>query len=256
MGREGASLAREDGQEVVAILGRDSDLSLEALGGADAVIEFTLPEAAPDVLVRLAASRVPMVSGTTGWSGDLDRVREAVEAHGSALLHAPNFSLGVAVFRRWVAEAARALGGLPGYDLAIHEVHHTGKADAPSGTARLLAETVLDSTDEKDSWALFPADVPQGTTLDPGVLRVSSARVGQVPGTHDVIFDGPDDQILLRHTARNRRGFARGALEAARWIQGRQGVFTLDDLLDDRLDVVDPHPGTPSTSHPPETDQA
>lgn len=238
MGREVAALALEEGHEVVAKLGRDTEISSGALAGAEAVVEFTLPEVAPDVLVALAATRVPVVSGTTGWSQHLGRVREAVEAHGSALLHAPNFSLGVAVFRRWVAAAARALGGLPEYDLALHEVHHTGKVDAPSGTARLLAETVLAATDRKDRWALFPGGAVDREALDPAVLRVSATRVGRVPGTHDVVFDGPDDQILLRHTARNRRGFARGALEAAVWLRGRQGVFTLDDLLDDRLDAL------------------
>lgn len=248
MGQEVARLARDEGHEIVATLGRDSQLSAQALAGAEAAIEFTLPESAPDVLVQLAATRVPVVSGTTGWSQHLDRVCQAVESEGTALLHAPNFSLGVAVFRRWVAAAARDLGGLPGYDLALHEVHHTGKVDAPSGTARLLAETVLEATDVKDRWTLFPGDAPERDPLDPRVLRVSAARVGQVPGTHDVVFDGPDDQILLRHTARNRRGFARGALEAALWLQGRRGVFTLEDLLDDRLGALHPHE---TERHPP-----
>jgi 4-hydroxy-tetrahydrodipicolinate reductase len=117
--------------------------------------------------------------------------------------------------------------------------------DAPSGTARLLAETVLEATETKDRWELFPGEQGQGGALDPRVLRVSAARVGSVPGTHDLILDGPDDQILLRHTARSRRGFARGALEAAAWLRGRRGVFTLDDLLDDRLGGLD----GPSRAH-------
>ena len=235
MGQEVGALAREEGHEIVAILGRGSLLSKEALEGADAVVEFTVPESAPEVLIRLAATGVPVVNGTTGWDQDRARARTAVETHGPALLHSPNFSLGVALFRRWVAVAARALEGLPDYDVALHETHHTGKADAPSGTARLLAETILSATPTKGRWALFPGAGSEEGVLDPSVLRVSAARVGRVPGTHDVIIDGPDDQILLRHTARTRRGFARGALEAARWLQGRNGFFTLDDLLDDRL---------------------
>lgn len=235
MGGEVVALAREEGHDVVAVLGPDAELTGEALAGAEAVVEFTLPEAAPDVLVSLAATGVPTVSGTTGWYAHLPRVSEAVTAHGSALLYAPNFSLGVALFRRWVAGVARALDGLPDYDVALHETHHADKVDAPSGTARLLAETVLGATETKDRWELFPGEGGEGTALDPRVLRVSAARVGAVPGTHDLILDGPDDQILLRHTARSRRGFARGALEAAAWLRGRRGVFTLDDLLDDRL---------------------
>lgn len=235
MGGEVVGLAREEGHEVVAVLGPEVEPSAGALAGAEAVVEFTLPDAAPDILVTLAATGVPVVSGTTGWYTELPRVSQAFEDHGSALLYAPNFSLGVAVFRRWVAEAARALGGLPGYDVALHETHHTGKVDAPSGTARLLAETVLAATDTKDRWELFPRQGGEGGGLDPRVLRVSAARVGAVPGTHELTLDGPDDQILLKHTARSRRGFARGALQAAEWILGRQGVFTLDDLLDDLM---------------------
>jgi 4-hydroxy-tetrahydrodipicolinate reductase len=122
---------------------------------------------------------------------------------------------------------------LTDYDVALHETHHAGKVDAPSGTARLLAETVLAATDTKDRWELFPGEGGEGGALDPRVLRVSAARVGAVPGTHELIMDGPDDQIVLRHTARSRRGFARGALQAAAWLPGRRGVFTLDDLLDE-----------------------
>ncbi|MEJ2541545.1 MAG: dihydrodipicolinate reductase C-terminal domain-containing protein [Gemmatimonadota bacterium] len=189
------------------------------------------------MLEALAATGIPVVTGTTGWYDELPRVREAVEAGGSALLYAPNFSLGVALFRRWVERAARELEGLPDHDVAVMETHHAGKVDAPSGTARLLADTIVDATDRKDRWVLFPGgeDRASGAPLDPGVLRVSASRVGSVPGTHEVVLDGPDDQILLRHTARSRRGFARGALAAAEWIQGRQGLFTLDDMLRDRL---------------------
>jgi 4-hydroxy-tetrahydrodipicolinate reductase len=194
-------------------------------------VEFTVAESAPDVLVALARAGIPAVSGTTGWYPRLPEVRAAVEAAGSALVYAPNFSVGVAVFRRWIQEVARDLDGLPDYDVSLHETHHAGKVDHPSGTARLLAETLLAETSLKKEWKAGP---PQGAA-DPETLWVTSARVGHVPGIHELLVDGPDDQIVLRHEARSRRGFARGALMAAEWIRGREGVFTLDDLLDDRL---------------------
>lgn len=231
MGREVESLAEERGHQVVVRLDRDEPITPESLWGAEVAVEFTNPDAAPERLVELARAGVPAVSGTTGWYRRLPEVREAVEAAGSALVYAPNFSLGIALFLRWVREVARDLDAMPDYDVALHEVHHAGKKDHPSGTARLLAEAILAETTRKRGWASAP---PEGAP-DLETLWVSSARVGHVPGTHEVIVDGPDDQIVLRHEARSRRGFARGALLAAEWIQGRKGVFTLDDLLDDRL---------------------
>lgn len=232
MGHEVEAVALEAGHQVVARLDREDVVDREALAGAEVAVEFSVPDAAPAILESLAAAGVPAVSGTTGWYDHLPRVRAAVERHGSALVHAPNFSVGVAVFHRWVRTVARDLDGLPDYDLALHETHHVGKVDHPSGTARLLAETVLSETDRKVRWAEGP---PRGVP-DPDTLWVTSARVGSVPGTHELVLDGPDDQIVLRHTARSRKGFARGALLAAEWIQGRTGVFTLDDVLDERLD--------------------
>lgn len=231
MGREVEALAQERGHQVVARLGRGEPITLESLWGADVAVEFTTPDAAPEVLAQLAKLGVPAVSGTTGWYHRLPEVRAAVAASGSALVYAPNFSVGVAVFLRWVREMARDLDGIPDYDVSLHETHHAAKKDHPSGTARLLADAIVAETSRKQGWAPAPPD----GAADAQTLWVSSARVGNVPGTHEVVVDGPDDQIVLRHEARSRRGFARGALLAAEWIQGRTGIFTLDDLLDDRL---------------------
>lgn len=231
MGREVETLAEERGHTVVARLERGEAITPESLWGAEVAVEFTNPDAAPERLVALARAGVPAVSGTTGWYHRLPEVTEAVEATGAALVYAPNFSVGIAVFRRWVQEMARDLDGLAEYDVALHETHHTGKVDHPSGTARLLAEAILGETTRKTSWQSGP---PQGAA-DPETLWVTATRVGSTPGTHEIVLDGPDDQIVLRHEARSRRGFARGALLAAEWIRGRKGVFTLDDLLDDRL---------------------
>ncbi len=231
MGRTLDRLAPEAGIEVVARLDRDDALSTEALAGAQVAIEFTLPDVAPGVIGRLAECGVDVVSGTTGWGEQLPTVTERVQATGRGLVHASNFSIGVALFRRMVREAARLAGADGAYDLHLAETHHTGKVDHPSGTAVTLAETVLEATPSKLRWA---EDPPSGTA-DPEVLGVAVSRVGSVPGTHVLSIDGPDDRIELRHEARSRDGFARGALSAARWIRGRTGVYTLDDLLEERL---------------------
>lgn len=217
--------------EVVACLDRDAHLDHDSLAGAEVAIEFTAPAAAPGLIRTLAALGVDVVSGTTGWGDELESVRRAVDAAGTGLLYSPNFSIGVALFRRMVREAARIVDGVDDYDMHLHETHHRYKLDHPSGTAVALAEDILSQSTRKKSWA---EDPPAGPS-DPEVLGISVAREGHVSGSHVISFDGPDDRIELRHDARSRNGFARGALRAAQWLRGRTGVFTLDDMLDAQL---------------------
>ncbi len=231
MGREVERAALAAGDEVVARLDQDGALTPGTLEGAEVAVEFSVPAAAPDNLLRLAELGVDAVCGTTGWYDRLPEVREAVEAQGSGLVYSPNFSLGVALFRQLVTEAATRLDALEEYDIYLHETHHRHKLDHPSGTARVLAETVVDANRRKARWQEGP---PEGLP-DPETLWVSVTRAGEVPGTHVVGIEGPDDRIELRHDARGRGGFARGALEAARWIRGRSGVFTLEAFLADRF---------------------
>jgi 4-hydroxy-tetrahydrodipicolinate reductase len=174
-----------------------------------------------------------VVCGTTGWYDALPRVRAAVDAAGTGLVYAPNFSLGVALFSRLVRDAARRVDALDDYDVFLHEAHHRHKADHPSGTARALADDVVRAMNRKRDWR----EGPSTGTADAGTLWVSVTRAGEIPGTHVFGLEGPDDRLELRHEARGRSGFARGALEAARWIHGRTGVFTLDDLLADRFEL-------------------
>ena len=215
MGRALALLAPERGFRVVAELDAAqpgfAGITRESLRDAQVAIEFTTPDAAPANVRACAAAHCPVVVGTTGWYDQLPGVAADVERAGSALLTAPNFSVGVAVFDRVVAEAARLFGQLDGFDAHLVETHHSAKRDAPSGTAGALAKTA--------SAALGRA------------IPVTSIRTGHVPGTHEVVFDAPFEQVRLVHEARDRRVFAEGALVAARWIVGRRGVFTLADVL-------------------------
>jgi 4-hydroxy-tetrahydrodipicolinate reductase len=175
-------------------------------------IEFTAPEAVPGNIENLAAMKLPVVVGTTGWLRHMDAVRAAVEKNGSALVWSPNFSVGVNVFLRVVREAARLLADEKEYGAWAWEIHHDTKKDAPSGTMIKLVDEMKSAGYARN-------------------IDVSSNRAGRHPGTHEVGFDSGADTITLRHTARSREGFARGALKAAQWIVGKQGVFEFSDVL-------------------------
>lgn len=212
MGHALAQLAPERGFRVVAELDHEHAVTKDALNGAAVAIEFTMPAAAAANALACAAAGCPVVVGTTGWYERLPMVRQEVERLGGALLTAPNFSVGVAIFDRIVAEAARLFADQPFFDAHLIETHHSAKKDAPSGTGASLART---------------AEAASGRPMP-----ITSVRVGSVPGTHEVVFDGAFEQVRLVHEARDRRVFAEGALAAARWLSaGRKGVFTMQDVL-------------------------
>ena len=217
MGRALADLAPERGFQVVAELDAArpdyAGITRASLHGAHVAIEFTTPDAAPGNARACIAAGCPVVVGTTGWYEQLPAIADEIARAGGAMLTAPNFSVGVAVFDRVVSEAARLFGRLEGFDAHLVETHHAAKKDAPSGTAGALARSASSALGRP--------------------LPVTSIRTGHVPGTHEVIFDAPFEQVRLVHEARDRRVFAEGALVAARWIVGRHGVFTLADVLAD-----------------------
>lgn len=215
MGRLVHALALEQGDAVAAYLGRDAvrrdGITAATLGGANVAIEFTQPDAAAANVRACIAAGCAVVCGTTGWDAARAEVEAEVRAGGGALLWAPNFSLGVHLFTKLVAEAARRAKAAGGFDAHLIETHHMAKLDAPSGTARQLAQAAERGTGD--------------------ALPITSVRVGSVPGTHEFVLDAAFEQVRLVHEARDRRVFALGALAAARWLAGRQGVFTLDDML-------------------------
>ena len=217
MGRLVEQLAPSFGFEVYArINGAENPagagLSRESLAGAEVAIDFSTPQAAPENIVRLASLGVNVVSGTTGWYDALPTVRESVLAAGTALVWGPNFSIGVNIFLQTVGHAASLLSRYPDYEAWGWEIHHAAKRDSPSGTLKKLAEVVRASGYERE-------------------VNLASNRAGTIPGTHEIGFDSGSDTITLRHTARNRDGFARGALEAARWIDGKKGVYEFRQIL-------------------------
>ena len=213
MGRLVEQLAPEHGFEVVARVTRP-DLEIDALRGADVAIDFSTAAAVPGTVERLAPLGIPLVVGTTGWHAELPRVREIVERNQAGLLHGANFSVGVQVFYKLAGDAARLLAGEVSYEAWLHEIHHSRKKDAPSGTALQIRRVM-----EEAGWS-------RG-------IDVASNRAGAIPGTHQVGFDSEADTITLQHTARSRAGFAHGALRAARWMIGRQGFHEFSQVWEE-----------------------
>jgi 4-hydroxy-tetrahydrodipicolinate reductase len=214
MGRLIEQLAPEYGFRVA--LKRDLEpLHAADFRGIDVAVEFTVPGAVRPNVETVASFGVNLVVGTTGWLEELDAVKSAVERHGIGLVWSPNFSIGVNVFFRLVSEAARLLAAQPEYGAWAWEIHHAAKKDAPSGTLRKLVE------DMKQAGYARPIDV-------------SSSRAGTVPGTHEIGFDSTADTLTLRHSARSREGFARGALKAAQWIIGKKGFYEFSETVFER----------------------
>lgn len=216
MGRTLRTLAPERGWTIAAEIDADGNdrgeaITRASLRGADVAVEFTTPESAPWNVCACERAGCPVVVGTTGWDDQRADVEREVLAYHGAMLASPNLALGANVFLRVAEYAARIAGSLGAFDAHIVETHHSGKRDAPSGTALELARRVREAQGH---------DVP-----------ISSIRAGSVPGTHTLLLDGSFEQISLEHSARDRRAFADGALAAARWLIGRQGIFTMADLL-------------------------
>jgi len=210
MGKLIEQLAPEYGFAIEARIDLGGDLA--AARGADVAVEFTEPNAVVSNVETLASLGVSTVVGTTGWLSELDRVRAAVERHGTGLVWSPNFSIGVNVFFRLVREAARLLESEPQYGAWAWEIHHATKKDAQSGTLLKLVEEM------KNAGYGRP-------------INASSNRAGAHPGTHEIGFDSAADTITLRHAARSREGFARGALKAAQWLPGKSGIFQFEEIL-------------------------
>lgn len=217
MGRLVEQLAPEYGFTVSLRLdefnnSRFEGLTAENFRGVDVAIDFSIPPAVPSNAEGISALGVNLVIGATGWLEHLDRVRAAVERNGVGLVWSPNYSVGVNVFFRLVSEAARLLAAQPEYAAWAWEIHHSAKKDAPSGTLLKLVDEMRQAGYRR--------------TVDTG-----SNRAGAHPGTHEIGFDSAADTITLRHTARSREGFARGALKAAQWVIGKKGFYEFSEIL-------------------------
>ena len=217
MGQLVGTLAPQYDCEVAGVIDPASPLHGGGTGdarwaGVDVAVDFSTPDSVVANARALAARGISLVVGTTGWSQQEADVRQAVAAAGVGIVVAPNFSTGVVLFEALVAHAAKLFAPHPDFAAFIHEAHHSAKKDAPSGTALSLKRAM--------EHAGFPRPID-----------VASTRAGFIPGTHTIGFDGPAETITLTHAARDRTAFARGALAAARWVHGKQGWFTMRDVL-------------------------
>lgn len=233
MGQAVAQAAQAKGHHVVATIDPQAaaatarTLSAENLNGAEIAIEFTNPKAFLANITALAKLKISVVTGTTGWLTDLPQVQKIVAENKIGLLYASNFSQPVHIFTQAVKLVAQQLSKLSGFDVALHETHHTGKIDAPSGTALTLAETILQNFPTKKSLLKDNAEQPVPDTA----LQISATRLGKTVGIHSVYFDSESDTLELTHRGKNRQAYAAGSLAGAEWLQGRTGVFSLQDWL-------------------------
>jgi len=219
MGRIIERLAPEYGFEVKLRLDIDNNANFEGLTesnfrGIDAAVEFSTPATAPENITRLAQLGTNVVVGTTGWFHQMDRARSAIEKAGTGLVWSPNFSVGVCIFTQLVSEAARLIARQPEYGAWGWEIHHSTKKDAPSGTMLALVEAMKASGYDR-------------------LIDVSASRAGAHFGTHEIGFDSAADTITIRHAARSRDGFARGALRAARWLAGKKGFYDFRAIVNE-----------------------
>lgn len=227
MGKAIEQIAENQAVEFIWRISRENahTLTPELLKSADVVIEFSRPEIAFQHVMACLEAGVPVVSGTTGWAAELPKAQQYCIAQNGALLWASNFSIGVNLFFALNRYLSRLMSSVAQYQPSITEIHHIHKLDAPSGTAITLAHDICDQSGRFSSFHLEGSGSPAGS------IPITAIREGEVPGTHIIQWKGPVDEINIEHVAHSRAGFAWGALTAAMWIKGKQGVFTMNDVL-------------------------
>lgn len=237
MGHEIASLAQSQNMTIVSIIdphhpqATHKNIDPESTKNTDVCIDFSNPEAVINNINACADLKKNIVIGTTGWYAKLSTAKEIVEKSNIGTIYASNFSLGVNIFYKIIENAAKIMNSINEYDVFAHEWHHKGKKDSPSGTALTLGNILIKNLDRKKTLVTDKLD----RTPLPAELHLSSTRGGSIPGTHAVYFDSDADTIELKHTARNRQGFALGALKCAQWIYGKKGLFTAENWINDIL---------------------
>jgi len=226
MGKEIEQLALEKNHQIVALIDSEEDWQVTGseFNEADVAIEFSMPQTAVSNIKRCFAENIPVVVGTTGWNDSEEEIISLCRNSGNAIFMAANFNIGVNIFFEVNKKLAALMNNLKQYKPSIEEIHHQQKLDQPSGTAIKLAKDIIAETDNLSNWVN-----DKSSTHDK--LEISSKREGQVTGIHLVHYESDNDILELRHTAKSRKGFAEGALMAAEWLSGKEGVFGMNDLL-------------------------
>jgi 4-hydroxy-tetrahydrodipicolinate reductase len=226
MGHAIEEIALQRGHEIVLKIGIENieDNTIENIKKADVAIEFTGPEIAYDNVIRCIEAGVPVVSGSTGWLQRFEEATAFCTKKNGALLYASNFSVGVNIFFAINKKLAELMAPHKEYDVSLTEIHHTQKKDAPSGTAITLAESILHAIDQKEKWVNEPSNNRED-------LQIISERIDPAPGTHTITYSSEIDDIEIKHTAHNRKGFATGAVLAAEFLQAKKGIYNMSDVL-------------------------
>lgn len=226
MGKAIEEIALQKGHDIVLKIDiqNSHDLTESNLKKADVAIEFTGPHSAFENVKKCIEWGVPVVSGSTGWLEQWNIIQTLCEEKNSTLIYSSNYSIGVNLFFELNKQLAKLMEPYESYDVAMNEIHHTEKKDAPSGTAISLAEQILGQIGRKKNWV-------NGTTAEPNELLIRSERIDPAPGTHTVTYSSPIDTIEITHTAHTRKGFASGAVLAAEFASQKKGIFTMKDVL-------------------------
>lgn len=226
MGHEIEAIAVKRGHNVVLTIDKDNidDLESDKMKNVDVAIEFTFPESAVSNYLKCFKAGVPVVSGTTGWLAQRPMVEEECQKHDTGFLYASNFSLGVNLFFELNRKLAKMMSQFTDYSVRINEIHHTKKLDAPSGTAITLGEDIINAIPTKTKWV-------NNETTNENELAITSERIGEVPGTHEIFYRSEADEIMIRHEAFNRKGFALGAVIAAEFMAGKKGIYSMTDVF-------------------------
>ncbi|AXY75720.1 4-hydroxy-tetrahydrodipicolinate reductase [Paraflavitalea soli] len=226
MGKAIEEIALQRGHEIMLKVGIENleDNTINNIRKADVAIEFTGPESAFENVVRCMEAGVPVVCGSTGWLARYEEAKNSCLTNKSAFLYASNFSVGVNIFFALNKRLAELMAPHKEYNVALTEIHHTAKLDAPSGTAITLAEQILDKNTQKKQWVNQPSTQAED-------LSILSERIDPAPGTHIISYTSPIDDIEIKHTAHNRTGFATGAVLAAEFLHDKKGIFSMSDVL-------------------------
>lgn len=237
MGQLVEEVALQKGIQVISIVDPKHEkathqtVSAASMEGVDVCICFTEPSVALQNIADACNFKKDLVMATTGWQEHFDDVRKQVEEAGIGLVYSSNFSIGVNIFFHLVEQSAKIMNRFNDYDISGFEIHHNRKKDSPSGTGETIANLLVENIERKSLVQKEKLD----RSIDKEELHFASLRVGDVPGTHSVMYDSNFDSIELKHTARNRSGFAVGSITAAHWIQGKKGLFTEKDLMQELL---------------------
>lgn len=224
MGKEIESILIQRGHEITLRVNSEHPFNAEDLKGTDVAIEFSKPELAVENMFKCFQANCPVAVGTTGWYNRLEEVKSECAQQKGTLLYSTNFSIGVNVVFHINKQLARIMNQLDQYEPSIKEIHHLAKLDAPSGTGITLAEGILDEINRKDHWVNRASEKADELALE-------SERIGEVPGTHEIVYDSEVDTITLIHQAKNRKGFALGSVLAAEWLIKNPGIHTMNDFL-------------------------